>query len=147
VTYPNKSFKTEKEKKEVQTMPKTKTETAEAQERGAYPPLEYDVKIHSIRPEGTLRGTASANLNGAFAVRGVKITEGTNGLFVSMPSCKAGNGEYKDICFPCTKEARADFDKAVPGSHGRALLMTRAEGAAQEAGRNQTPAHMQTPAQ
>jgi stage V sporulation protein G len=47
--------------------------------------------------------------------------EGSKGLFISMPSYKAGNGEYKDICFPCTKESKAEFDKAVLGAYQQAL--------------------------
>ena len=83
--------------------------------------LHYDVKIQSIRPEGTLRATATVNINDAFAIRGIKLMEGSKGLFVSMPSFKAGNGEYKDICFPCTAEARKEFDQAVMGAYEQAL--------------------------
>ena len=84
-----------------------KTQAAEA------PPIHYDVRIHSLRMDGARKGTASVNLNGQFAVRGVSVMEGPNGLFVSMPSRKIGEGEYQDICFPCTKESRAELDKAV----------------------------------
>jgi stage V sporulation protein G len=52
--------------------------------------------------------------------------EGSKGLFVSMPSYKAGNGEYKDICFPCTKEAKAEFDKAVMDAYQQALTQGQA---------------------
>lgn len=83
--------------------------------------LNYDVKIQSIRPEGTLRATATVNINDAFAIRGIKLMEGSKGLFVSMPSYKAGNGEYKDICFPCTAAARKEFDQAVIGAYEQAL--------------------------
>lgn len=83
--------------------------------------LNYDVKIQSIRPEGTLRATATVNINGAFAIRGIKLMEGSKGLFISMPSYKAGNGEYKDICFPCTAESRKEFDKAVIDAYEHAL--------------------------
>ena len=48
-------------------------------------PLQFDVRIQSIRPGESIKGTASVNINGAFAIRGVKIIEGSNGLFVSMP--------------------------------------------------------------
>ena len=44
----------------------------------------YDVKIHSIRPEGSCKATASVNIYGDFAVRGIKIMDGSKGLFVSM---------------------------------------------------------------
>ena len=87
--------------------------------------LRYDVKIQSIRPEGTLRATASVNINDAFAIRGIKLMEGSKGLFVSMPSYKAGNGEYKDICFPCTAEARKAFDQAVIGAYEQALSQSQ----------------------
>ena len=87
--------------------------------------LHYDVKIQSIRPEGTLRATATVNINDAFAIRGVKLMEGSKGLFVSMPSYKAGNGEYKDICFPCTAESRKEFDHAVFGAYEQALTQSQ----------------------
>lgn len=90
--------------------------------------LHYDVKIQSIRPEGTLRATATVNINDAFAIRGVKLMEGSKGLFVSMPSYKAGNGEYKDICFPCTSESRKEFDKAVIGAYEQALTQGHDQG-------------------
>ena len=46
-------------------------------------PMQLEVRIHSIRPSDSIKGTASVNINGAFAVRGIKIIEGSNGLFVS----------------------------------------------------------------
>lgn len=93
----------------------------------------YDVKIHSIHPEGTLRANASVNIYGDFAVRGVKVMEGTKGLFVSMPSYKTGNSEYKDICFPCTKEAKAEFDNAVISAYQQTLAQGQAKANQQEA--------------
>ena len=87
-------------------------------------PMQYDVRIHSIQFDGPCRATASLNINGCFAVRGVKLMEGSNGLFVSMPSYKTGNGEYKDICFPCTKDARMEFEDAVLAAYQQALTQT-----------------------
>lgn len=86
-----------------------------------YAPLQYDVKIHSLYPEGNCKASASVNLNGSFAIRGLKVMEGANGLFVSMPSYRAGNGEYKDICFPCTKEARSQLNEAVIQAYHQSL--------------------------
>ena len=83
-------------------------------------PLQFVVRIQSIRPGDSIKGTASVNINGAFAIRGVKIIEGSNGLFVSMPSYKAGN-EYKDICFPITQECRKQLHEAVIGAYEQAI--------------------------
>ena len=87
-------------------------------------PLQFDVRIQSIRPGDSIKGTASVNINGAFAIRGVKIIEGSNGLFVSMPSYKAGN-EYKDICFPITQECRKRLNDAVIGAYEQALTQSQ----------------------
>lgn len=84
-------------------------------------PTHYDVKIHTLRPEGTCKATASVNINGCFAVRGVKLMEGSNGLFVSMPGQINSKGEIKDICFPYTREARAELESAVVTAYQQAL--------------------------
>lgn len=94
--------------------------------------LEYEVKIQSLKTEGALRANATVNINESFAIRGVKILEGSKGLFVSMPSYKAGNGEYKDICFPCTAEARKEFDKVVIGAYEQAVLKMQATSGQEE---------------
>lgn len=97
-----------------------------AEQGREYAPLEYDVKIHSLYPEGNCKASASVNLNGSFAIRGLKVMEGANGLFVSMPSYRAGNGEYKDICFPCTKEARSQLNEAVLNAYHQSLSQNQA---------------------
>lgn len=95
-------------------------DSMQPEQRKTYQPLAFDVRIQSIKPNETIKGTASVNINGAFAVRGVKIVEGSNGLFVSMPSYKVGK-EYKDICFPITQECRKQLSDAVLGAYEQAL--------------------------
>ena len=90
-------------------------------------PMKVDVKIGSIRPEGNLRAIASVNLNDCFAIRNVKVMDSTKGLFVAMPSYKAGNGEYKDICFPVTKEFREQLNQAVIDAYHQALTQSQAQ--------------------
>ncbi|MDD3963156.1 MAG: SpoVG family protein [Synergistaceae bacterium] len=90
-------------------------------------PIEYDVRILSIRTNGSTLATASVNINGAFAIRGVKVMDSSKGPFVSLPGYKAGNGEFKDICFPCTKEARQQFDGAVMDAYQQALTQVQSQ--------------------
>lgn len=104
-----------------------KTQTA-APENTALP-MKVDVKIGSIRPEGSVKAYASVNLNGCFAIRNVKVLNSAKGLFVSMPSYKAGNGEYKDICFPVTKEFREQLNSAVLDAYQQALVQTQSRAA------------------
>ena len=83
-------------------------------------PMQVDVKIHSLHASGPVLADASVNLNGCFAIRGVKVVDGTNGPFVSMPSYKGRDG-YKDICFPCTKEFHQQFHQAVLDAYQQSL--------------------------
>lgn len=83
-------------------------------------PMQVDVKIHALHASGSVLADASVNLNGCFAIRGVKVVQGSSGPFVSMPSYKGKDG-YKDICFPCTKEFRQQFQQAVLDAYQQTL--------------------------
>ncbi|WP_368488032.1 septation protein SpoVG family protein [Clostridium sp. BJN0013] len=106
-------------------------------------PMKLDVKIGSIRPEGNVRAFASINLNNCFAIRNVKVVDSSKGLFVAMPSYKAGNGEYKDICFPVTREFREQLNQAVIDAYHQAL--TQSQGQNQQ--KAETPPFDQAPEQ
>lgn len=79
-------------------------------------PAEMEVRIFPNRGDGPAAAFAAVTMNGCFAIRDIRIMEGKNGPFVSMPSRKV-NGEYRDICFPCTKEFKQRFDQAVLGAY------------------------------
>lgn len=87
--------------------------------------MKIDVKIGAIHPDGNVKAYASVNLNDCFAIRNVKIVDSTKGLFIAMPSYKAGNGEYKDICFPVTKEFREQLSEAVINAYQQALIQNQ----------------------
>ena len=57
-------------------------------------------------------------INDEFALKGIKVYEGENGLFAAMPSRKIG-GEYQDVAFPITAEARAQLNSAVLETYGK----------------------------
>lgn len=97
-----------------------KQDNPQASQRAALP-MELDVKIHALRTDGKVLANASVTLNGCFAVRGVKIMDGPKGPFVSMPSYKSSGGEYRDICFPCTKDFHQQFHQAVLDAYQQQL--------------------------
>jgi stage V sporulation protein G len=80
-----------------------------------------NVKIGSIRREGSTRAIASAVLDDCVVVRNIKVMESSKGLFVSMPSFRAGNGEYKEICYPITAACRQQINDAVINAYHQAL--------------------------
>ena len=121
-------------------MAKTQTKAAEptaapAEQAGTQTPSNFDVRIFGAKDNGTQRATANVNVCGIFAVRGVKVLESSKGLFVAMPQYKVGN-DYKDICFPCTRESREQFNAAVMKAYEQTLTQAQQQA--------ETPAHQQT---
>ena len=81
--------------------------------------LDMTVKVHPVRDNKSLLATASVTIGGCFAVRGIQVRDGKNGVFVSRPQIKNAKGEYRDICFPTTAEMRQAINAAVLGEYER----------------------------
>jgi len=114
-------------------------------------PMKLDVRINSIKPNGSIRATASVNMNDCFAVKNIKVMDGKNGMFVSMPSYKSPTtGEYKEHCFPVTKEFRDQLNSAVIGAYQQALAQsqqTALQGIPQPEAQDQTAPEPEAPQQ
>ncbi len=72
-----------------------------------------DVKIYRTENTGNLKAYASVTLDDAYVVHGLRVLEGENGLWVSMPASKNKKGEYKDIFHPISRESREILINAV----------------------------------
>lgn len=68
----------------------------------------------TFRPEdGPCIAIASVTIDNDFVIGGVKLLEGSNGVFIAMPQRKTSTGEYKDVAFPLSKELRQQMYDAV----------------------------------
>lgn len=67
----------------------------------------------TLRDEERLKGFANVTFDEAFVVRGMKIIQGNNGFFVSMPSRKRPDGTYQDIAHPVSQEMRQTIEMKV----------------------------------
>ena len=76
------------------------------------PAMKCNVKFGAFPEEGSVKGVCTVTFNDMIAVKGVKVIEGSKGLFVAMPSYKSGE-EYKDLVYPITKEGRQALNEAV----------------------------------
>jgi len=84
--------------------------------------MKTTVKINkTFNGEGNLKGLASVNFDDCFAMTGIRILDSQKGLFVSMPNRKIGEKDYKDICFPVTKEYREELNDAVLAAYHQKL--------------------------
>ena len=81
-----------------------------------------DVRVRLVEKDGSkLRAVASMTIDECFVVHDIKIIEGKEGYFISMPSRKTLDGGHKDIVHPLDTETRehikslilAEFEKAM----------------------------------
>ena len=88
--------------------------------------MKIDERINSLTPNnGSIKAIASVNFGDCIAVKGVKVMEGKNGLFVSMPSQKGKDGNYHDICFPITADFRNQLNNAVEQAYHQAITQVQ----------------------
>jgi stage V sporulation protein G len=71
-----------------------------------------EVRI-ALRDDDKLKAFASMTFNDAFVIRGLKIIEGTNGMFVAMPSRKKPDGTFQDIAHPINNESREAIESRI----------------------------------
>lgn len=84
-----------------------------SQDKRQYSPLEIsEVRIYPANGKGNILAYASIELNGVFTVHGLRVLQGKDGPFVSMPQ-RIVKDEYKDICHPNTKDFRKAVNDAV----------------------------------
>ncbi|MDH5719145.1 MAG: SpoVG family protein [Spirochaetia bacterium] len=58
-------------------------------------------------------GYAHITLGDTYVVKNLRIVKGKKGVFVGMPSNKTKRGDFIDIFFPITQEARIDLTQKV----------------------------------
>ncbi len=79
-----------------------------------------EVRI-SLRDEERLKAFANVTFDDEFVVRGLKVIDGNNGYFVSMPSRQRPDGSYQDIAHPINSDMRGRLEEAVLGAYHREL--------------------------
>lgn len=67
---------------------------------------------------GKLRAFFDLKTSDGFVIKGFKIVEGINGLFVGMPSVQNKEGEYYDSIF-ADKELRAELEQLAIREYGQ----------------------------
>jgi stage V sporulation protein G len=79
-----------------------------------------EVKVFPIQEE-KLKAFVSIVFDQCFMVNDIKIIQGRDGLFISMPSRKKKNGEFKDVAHPLNNETRRVIEEKVLAEYDRAL--------------------------
>lgn len=104
-----------------------------------------EVRLNLLKTDNAVKAIGSFSLDGAFAVRGVRVMEDKNGRnFVAFPSREKADGSYEDIAFPLSKELYASITGAIIDEYkqqvekqeqtqGQSQEQTQTEGASEAA--------------
>lgn len=79
-----------------------------------------EVKVFPVDEE-KLKAFVSIVFDRCFMVNDIKIIQGRDGLFISMPSRKKKNGEFKDVAHPLNNETRQMIEQVVVAEYERVL--------------------------
>jgi DNA-binding cell septation regulator SpoVG len=77
------------------------------------PETNLGVSINLSNRIKNVKANVDVTLNKCFVVKGLKVCDSKNGLFVNMPSMKDGDGGFRDSAFPITKEFREQLNNTV----------------------------------
>ena len=79
-----------------------------------------DVRVRMVtKDDAKLKAVASVTFDDCFVVHDIKIISGKDGLFISMPSRKTPEGEYKDIVHPINTETREQIRAAIMAEYDK----------------------------
>lgn len=72
-----------------------------------------NVKVVKISERNRLKAVASITIEDCFVVNDIKLLEGEKGLYISMPSRKTINGDFKDVAHPINAETRNLIQESI----------------------------------
>ncbi len=72
-----------------------------------------DVRVRKVSKDGKMKAVVSITIDNEFVVHDIKVIEGDKGLFIAMPSRKAGDGEYRDIAHPINSDTRDKIQRII----------------------------------
>ena len=73
-----------------------------------------DVRVYpQDKPDNTTKAFATITVDDMIAIKGIRVVEGSKGLFVTMPQSRDHEGKYHDLAFPVTADLRKAMNEAV----------------------------------
>ena len=84
-----------------------------------------DVRIRRLNPTGVptskMRAIVSITLDNEFVVHDIKVIQGSDKLFIAMPSRKMEDGTYQDIAHPIKATFRTKIEDTILEKYAEAL--------------------------
>ncbi|MFH1655551.1 MAG: SpoVG family protein [Candidatus Omnitrophota bacterium] len=70
-------------------------------------------RLFRLETDGPIKAFVDIVVNEAILIKGLRVIEGKNGLFVSLPKDKGKDNRWYDIIRPITKETRNEISNVI----------------------------------
>lgn len=91
-----------------------------------------DITVRKLTKEGKMKAVVSVTFDDVFVVHDIKVIDGDKGLFIAMPSRRAGDGEYRDIAHPINSDMRDRLQSEILAKYEEAVKESRENETAEE---------------
>lgn len=91
-----------------------------------------DIRVRKLTKEGKIKAVVSVTFDDVFVVHDIKVIDGDKGLFIAMPSRRAGDGEYRDIAHPINSDMRDRLQSEILAKYEEAVKESRENETAEE---------------
>ena len=91
-----------------------------------------DIRVRKLSKEGKMKAVVSVTFDDVFVVHDIKVIDGDKGLFIAMPSRRAGDGEYRDIAHPINSDMRDRLQSEILAKYEEAVKEIRENETAEE---------------
>ena len=91
-----------------------------------------DIRVRKLTKEGKTNPVVSVTFDDVFVVHDIKVIDGDKGLFIAMPSRRAGDGEYRDIAHPINSDMRDRLQSEILAKYEEAVKESRENETAEE---------------
>lgn len=72
-----------------------------------------EVKVFPVDDGGRLKAYATLVFDDSFIIRDLKVIQGDQALFVSMPSRRKKDGSFRDIVHPLNADMRTKVEDSI----------------------------------
>ena len=84
-----------------------------------------DIRVRKLTKEGKMKAVVSVTFDDVFVVHDIKVIDGDKGLFIAMPSRRAGDREYRDIAHPINSDMRDRLQSEILAKYEEAVKESR----------------------
>jgi stage V sporulation protein G len=96
--------------------------TNKTKERDMTTPTITVDRIHLIETEGKTKAFCDLLILDSLIVKGLKVIQGQEGLFVSMPRGKGRDEKWHDTFFPISREMRKGLEELVLEEYNKKII-------------------------